>query len=215
MSTPFTELFEEFLITEINDSDFNSYSVDMRYNVLNNLLTRSREYFRDLIIENATGYDNKAEDISDFKRTTYSSVETGTTATITLIPPPTTDTPTIYVTINDEDYEKFTYNSTTNEVLIIGMPNQANSVFIEAIDGRFNQTLTLTEKGIFVDIMGNIYLKDKIKQDIHVNQSIYGKDYGMHSQANQLKELQNIYKQNNDRIRQDIVMYTWRNYIIE
>lgn len=92
------------------------------------------------------------------------------------------------------------------------MPNQANTIFIGAyVNGEFNQTLTLTERGIFVDLMGIIYLKDKKKKALHINQSVYGSDYRMHSQASHIRALDDMYNINYELILRKINLYTYRN----
>jgi hypothetical protein len=49
MATPFVDLFEEFLIREVDSAKILSYKVDFRYNLLSSLLYGGREMYRDII----------------------------------------------------------------------------------------------------------------------------------------------------------------------
>ena len=212
MATPFTEIYDQFLETEIDDGSFALYTDDLFYKKLNSLLTRGREKFRDIIIANTGDITNKAEDVNDLQRQTYNLTFTGVSNTFTLNPAPPVGSD-FYVSVNDVETTTFTFTA-PDQLEITDMPNQENSIYVGAyVNGQFNQTLNLTEKGLFVDLMGLYYLKDKIKKETLIVHAVEGRDYS-HSgtQGNHIRALKETFEFTTKEVEQDIIMYAYRNF---
>ena len=210
MATQFSDIYDEFLQTEVEDTKLQSRTPDYLSFYLALLLRRARERFRDLAYQNSGFELLKMEDVVESVRRTYDFSATGTSVIEILDPAPPTDAE-FYVTVNSIATTSFTFNSGTNEITITNMPNQENTIYVGAYtDGQFNQDLNLTETGIVVDLMGNEYLKDKNKAEKHINQRVYGRDYGMHSQASHVKAIAETYDLFDKRIAQRINLYTYR-----
>lgn len=213
MATPFTELFDEFLQTEVDDEIYTTFTDDLAFKNLSLLLRRAREIFRDIILSETRSADNKAEDVVEFQRQTYNFQATGTSVTQVLSPDPPSNA-IFFVSVNNIETTDFTFNSGTNEITINNMPNQTNDIYVGAyVNGQFNQTLNLTEIGIFVTLMGLVYLKDKIKKDTLLRHQLEGADY-RHSgtQGNHIRALQATYNDKYRRMKQEIIMYAYRNF---
>lgn len=210
MATQFSDLYDEFLQTEVEDTKLQSRTPDYLSFYLALLLKRARERFRDLAYRNSGFQLLKMEDVVESVRQTYDFSATGTSTTQTLSPAPPANAE-FYVTVNNVVTTSFTFDSGTNEITITNMPNQTNTIYVGTYtDGQFNQTLNLTENGIIIDLMGNEYLKDKNKAEKHINQRVYGRDYGMHSQASHIKSITETYDLFDKRIAQRINLYTYR-----
>ena len=210
MATPFVDLFEEFLIREVDSAKILSYKVDFRYNLLSSLLYGGREMYRDIIYSNDGLALNKAEDCIEFQRQTYNYTTTNTTFVQVLSPIPPTNA-SFYVEVNNVASQNFSYDPLTYTITITGLTGTSNIYIGAYLNGQFNQTLNLTERGLFVRLMGLQWLRDKIKTDKLICQKVYGKDWGMHSQANHLKELDDLYKYEYDSVYKDIMLYSYRN----
>lgn len=212
MATPFTEIFDQFLETEIDDGSFALIPDDLFYKKLSTLLKRSRNKFRDIILKNSTSITNKAEDVIEFQRETYNFTETGTSATVTLDPAPPTGS-AFYVSVNDVETQNFTF-TTPDQLEITDMPDQSNEIYVGAyVNGQFNQTLNLTEIGLFVDLMGLYYLHDKVKKETLIVHAVEGRDYS-HSgtQGNHIRALKDQLEFTTKEVEQDIIMYAYRNF---
>lgn len=212
MATPYTEIFDQFLETEIDDGSFALLTDDLLYKRLTTLLDRAREKFRDIIIANTGELANKAESVIEFQRQTYSLTFTGTSNTFTLSPAPPTSSE-FYVSVNGIQTTNFTFTS-PDQLEVTNMPDQENDIYVGAyVNGQFNQTLNLTEKGLFVDLMGLYYLKDKIKKETLIVHAVEGRDYS-HSgtQGNHIRALKDQFEFTTKEVEQDIIMYAYRNF---
>ena len=210
MATLFTEIFDEFLMREIDSAKIMSYKIDFRYKLLSSLLLGAREVYRDVIYSTNGVALNKCEDVIEFQRVTYNYSTTNATFTQVLNPTPPTNSE-FYVEVNGTQTVNFTYDPLTYTIVVNGLIG-TSSIYISAYaNGQFNQTVNLTEKGLFVRLMGVLYLRDKIKTDKLLCQSVYGKDWNMYSQANHLREIQAINEKEYDTIYKDMMLYTFRN----
>ncbi len=210
MPTQFEAVFDEFLMREIDSAKILSYGIDLRFKLLSSLLFGARGMFRDEIFSNSGEVLNKCEDVVEFSRTTYNYSTSDPTFTVTLDPAPE-DGSSLYIEVNDVETRNFTYDNSTNEVIIMGLGAQSSISVGAYKNGQFNQQLTLTEFELFVRIMGLVYLRDKIRADRVLCQVPYGRDWGLHSQASHLSQLQKTYKEDQDLIYKDIMLYTYRN----
>lgn len=142
MTTPFSDLFNDFLQTEVSSIDLaTKYTQTQLTNYLTVLLKRAREDF----------------------------------SSYALINPPST------------------------------IPKMSD---IDINNTQFNQNLSLVESGIIVDLMGLVFLRDKIKEQKLYQQMIYG-EIKMYSQGQHLRELSNIYENSRKEVYQKIITYTY------
>lgn len=213
MATLFSDLFSEFVENRIRDAKLaERYTPDILSSVLASWLKTARELFRDLSIENPNFTTNKMEDVVESTLQMYRYSFTGTSDSRNLDPQPTENS-SFYVTLNGVvlSADKYYYNEITNQMIIQDVPNQLNNIYIGAYtDGQFNQTLNLTERGIVLDIMQMNYIDLQVANEKTINQRVYGKDYGMYSQANHLTTLNDTIDMKYKRIIQKMNLYSYR-----
>ena len=213
MITEFTEIFDEFLDTEIDSFDISKYSPPTLSKYLSNLLKRAREQVYNLLYKNSVIDINKMDDVVEFSNNEYDFSYTGITFTTTLNPIPILNSD-FYITVDNQEtnISDYIYDSTLGQITINNMTNALHSInIISYINGHFNQNLSLIEKGILVDWMGVFFLKDKIKSQRLYNITVYGVDYPEKSQANHLKALESIYNENKHDAEVKTLEYTYRN----
>ena len=211
MATQFSVLFTDFLNNKVRDVNLATrYTPDALSELLSGWLKDGRELFRDLAIEDETATIPKMEDVVESTRTIYEYSFTGTSNTTVLSPVPTVGSE-FYATVNDEVWIDFSYDEGTNEMTINNAPDQLNTVDIGAyFDGQFNQTLNLTEQRVLVDIMQLVFSDVQVMNEKLLNQRVYGKDYGMHSQANHITSMERLTDIRYIRLVQRMNLYTYR-----
>lgn len=211
MATSFSGFFEEFLNRKAKDINFvNSFTPDYLSVFLSDLIMESREMLRDLVVEISGSDANKMEDVTESSRSIYEYNFTGTSDTRVLNPPPATNSQ-FYVQLNGIPHADFSFNESNNEMTINNAPDGDNSVYIGAyFDGQFNNSLNLTERGLILDFMQLAYIDTQVVKEKLLNQRVYGKDYGMHSQAAHIKSMESLYDMKYRRLYQRVMMYTYR-----
>lgn len=210
MATLFSDLFNEFLQTEVNSVDLaTKYTQPQLSNYLSILLKRAREEFFSFANINPPSTIPKMQDCIEFWSQEFNFTLTGATPTTTLNPIPNTGS-LFYITVDGVATTNYTYTSGTGSITINGMSSSSHSIDIIAyVNGQFNQTLSFVEQGITIDWMGVIYQKDKIKQQRLFNLAITGRDDGMASQANHIRALQATYEYDRNKIMQRMYEYTY------
>lgn len=213
IATLFSDLFDIFLETEVTSKDLLKYNPPLLAKNLSLLLKRARSEFYNLAFPNPPSVINKMDDIINFYMENIEQNSTGVNSIqIQLLLETPTD-PQFFIEVNGNYTSNYIYDSLLKIVTINGLnPSLNNLIDLYCYkDGAFNQTLSLIEEDILVDWMGVVFLKDKIKTQKIYNQAIYGKDEGLYSQANHLKELQNTYNENRKAVITKSIEYTYRN----
>lgn len=212
MSTSFEVLFDEFLNTEINSLTLSQYTPPTLSRYLTILLTRAREEFYNLVYSNSSSINNKMDDVIDYYSQEFNFTVVASTPTniFNLSPLPKSGS-NLYVTVNNVEITNYTYNSTTGNIQMDNLSVGSEVQVVAFLNGQFNQTLSLIERGILTDWLGCLFLKDKIKQERLYNQAIFGKDEEMTSQANHLKSLNDIFNDALKNVKTKTFEYTYRN----
>lgn len=211
MATLFADIYEEFLENKVRDVNLATrYTPDALSGLLSNWLKDAREVFRDIAIEELGFTENKMEDVVPSTRSTYSFVEDGETATLTLDPKPETNSE-IYVSVNGIATTSFTFTS-PDGLEVTNMPDQTgNEIYVGAYkDGQFNQTLNLVEIRTMTDLMQLVFMDVQTANEKLLNQRVYGKDYGLHSQANHINAMEKLTDKRYMRIVQRMNLYSYR-----
>ena len=133
---------------------------------------------------------------NEFLQTEVSSIDLATKYTEIQL----TNYLTILLKRAREEFQQYVYN---NAPITINKMDD-----IDVANTQFNQDLSLVESGLIVDLMGMIYLKDKIREQKLIQMAIYG-DVKMYSQANHIKSLSDIYENSRKEVYQKIITYTY------
>lgn len=210
MATLFTNIFDEFLQTEVSSITLSLYTPPQLSNYLSILLKRSREEFFQYALINPPSTIPKMQDCSEYWSEEYTFILTSATPTTTLNPIPVSGS-LYYVTVDGVVVlnNNITYNSGTGNITISGMSNGSHS--IDAIfyqNGQFNQTLSMEEIGIILDWMGVISQKNKIREEKLQALAIYGRDSQFGNQGNHIRELQKVFEYDRKSVIQRMLNYT-------
>jgi len=135
---------------------------------------------------------------NDFLQTEVSSIDLATKYSQTQL----TNYLTILLKRAREEFYNYVYN---NGISVI---NKMDDIDVDST--QFNQDLSLAESGIVVDLMGLVFLRDKIKEQRLYAQAIYG-EIKMYSQGQHLRELSNIYENARKEVYQKMITYTYLN----
>lgn len=210
MTTLFTDLFDEFLNTEISSLDLSKYTPPQLSNYLSILLKRAREEFFNFAFMNSGNQIPKMQDCVEFLSEEYDFSYTGSTFTTVLNPIPNSGS-SFYIVVDDIQTTNYVYDGNGN-LTINGMTNINHSISIIAyINGQFNQDLTFIEKSILIDWMGVLFQKDKIHEQKLFNLAIYGRDDSMGNQGNHIRALQGSYEYDRKSVIQKMISYTYLN----
>lgn len=211
MATQWNTLYKEFLNNKVRDVNLaTKYTEYELQTLLDGWLKDARNVFRDLAIDEEGATIKKMEDVTNPTINTYEYQFNGTSDTRELIPNPSVDS-SFGVYVNEEVWTDYTYNENTFEMTIDNTPNQLNDVYIEVkSSGQFNQTLNLYEERIVLDLMQLVFIDEQLINEKLLNQRVYGKDYGMHSQANHIGALDRLSDRRYIRVVQRMNLYTYR-----
>lgn len=150
------------------------------------------------------------DDRTDFVQQVYEFTVTGTTANLTLNPPPPTNA-TIYVEVNDVETTNFTFTA-PNTLEVTNMPNQSNEIYVGAyVIGEFNPDLNIDEQRILAEGMNIPFVENEIFATKALEQVMYSSGVNWASQGNHNKASNEIRKEHYQRLNQMIVEYTFLN----
>lgn len=135
-----------------------------------------------------------------------------------LSPAPEANQTNIYVGVQggDEDLlteiTSYTYDDVTGTLTLPLVPEADSSIVIAFYDiGHFNDTLADDECAILAEAMQIAYYESYLGNVKSLNQVTYSNSIKIHSQAEQLKQLNNIsISQWRDRVESMIVKYSYR-----
>lgn len=158
-------------------------------------------------------------DLVPFSLTKYSFTGDGENNIFKLEPAPSNEeSPSFYITLQIDcgqdarqvsNYEWDSENSTitlTNNTPAIG-----ESVEIVAYEiGHFNDDLNYDEKAILARAMNIPYYEEQMTSSKILNFAVYGGSIKMHSQAEQLKTVTDLYQGYKREVEGDISMYSYR-----
>lgn len=82
--------------------------------------------------------------------------------------------------------------------------DENNNVII----GDFEENLNEQEISFLARGMTIPYLEFQLQKQRHLNQIVYGKDYGIHSQAQHIKEVRETIVEMKKELKQDMIMYS-------
>ncbi|MFW5889666.1 MAG: hypothetical protein ACOCUD_04740 [Bacillota bacterium] len=203
MAYSFDNIFEQFLYI-VDDSRFvDSMTEDILAVTLSKYLYEAIAFFDD--------YCNK--DLSDYTATSQTSCELtgdGSTTVFSLSCSPASGS-SLYVSIDETENTSYSFNEDTNEITFDSAPSTDSEIYVGAYKvGEFTNDLNIQEKIILANAMSLPYLKFYMQKRLHLNQMVYGNEYGVHSQANQTKENRTTYESRRKEIMQDIMMYTYK-----
>ena len=133
---------------------------------------------------------------NEFLQTEVSSIDLATKYTSEQL----TDYLTVLLKRAREEFYQYVYNNDSNTI------NKMDDIDID--NTQFNQDLSLVESGILTDLLGLIFLRDKIKEQRLFQQAIYG-EVKMYSQGQHLRELSNIYENSKKDVYQKMINYTY------
>lgn len=155
------------------------------------------------------------DDITSFDQEIYGFTGDNTTTDFVLSPaPPTSDdmSTSFYITVNDVEIASsaYTYDSGTYTISFSTAPAASAVIYIGAyIIGYFTDDLNRSEKRILAQGMTIPFIEGQINKTKSLNQIIYGRGSGMHSQANHNKVNLEILDSKYQRLHQMIAWYTY------
>lgn len=203
MATSFNDIFEQFL-TMVDDSRFISgMTTDVLVAQLSKYIDEARGIFGDYCYKNLNNY-------TPTQREFYDLVGDGINDSFTLSSTPPTNCE-LYVSINNVETNNYTFDSVTNKITFSSIPSLNSEIYVGAYTvGSFTDTLNIQEITILASAMQIPYLKFYLQKRLHLNQIVYGKDYGVHSQANQVKEIRETLMERKKEVEQRIMQYTYK-----
>lgn len=199
--TLFDNIFEQFLLT-IDDRRFiDNLTPDVLAKTLSKYLDRARAIFGDYCYKNLNNYTSTVTEYYEF-------VGNGVLTQFVLPSTPPSDCE-FYVSVNDVEIENYTFNSSTNTMII--SPVVTGNIYIGAYKtGNFTDTLNIQEITILARAMQIPWTEFMLLKKKHLDQIVYGKNMQVHSQANHTKENRDTLQLLKDNVMQDIFYYTYK-----
>ena len=148
----------------------------------------------------------------------YTFVGNGIDNSFELAPAPTATQTNIYVGLQSEDEDlltetyEYTYDEENNLIVFNNAPEDGTTVVIAFFDiGSFNDTLTDDECAILAECEQIAYYESYLGNAKTLNQVTYSNSIKIHSQAEQLKQLNSVsIMQWRDRVESMINKYSYR-----
>lgn len=148
----------------------------------------------------------------------YNFIGNGIEDEFELTPTPSILNTNIYVGImkaNEEDFiehTNFTFDWATNIIKLNGVtPDLGDKILVTFYNvGEFLDDLNDNEKRILAMSMNVTFLQSQLVNIRSLNQIIYTKSYSIHSQAEQLKQLNVTLREWTDELRYLITKYSYR-----
>ncbi len=213
IGTLFTEIYEANEILK-NDNRLNAKPTNLVYQLYYQYLKFAIGFF----------YRDCYKDLSNhipFSQVIYKFVTDGVDNQF-LLESPTTPPENcyFYVGIAPDDNtsyteitcDKFTYDEDTHVLETNGdVIAENNIIYISAyIIGEFEESLVFDEINILNEGMLVPYNKEQQNRNSLLNQRVYGGSQNMYSQSNHISAVHNVLKDQEQRVRELIVQYTYR-----